>query len=156
MVYIPVGLPGCGKTTWAREKIASRVRRGDSRTELVRLSRDDLRAMLTVGYTAPQRQFEDMLTVVFDAALLALLERRADVIVDATNLNSRYRYDLTSLVERCDARWELVDFTAVPLQTCIARDAQRTGIAHVGEQVIRDMHARYLAAPGVSPRAAES
>lgn len=146
LVHILIGLPGSGKTHWAREQIRAHLdAAGGAPEALVRLSRDDLRAMMTVGYGKPIRGFEDVLTAAFDAALTVLLMQGSDVILDETNLNPRFLRSRLDLIKSCGAQWRTVLFTHVPLETCIARDAQRTGSARVGEQVIRDMHARYLA-----------
>jgi tRNA uridine 5-carbamoylmethylation protein Kti12 len=144
LVRITVGLPGCGKTSWARAEIQRHLDAGEDPKRLVRLSRDDMRAMMTVGYGPTVPTFENIITDMIDAALILLLIRRVDVILDATNLNPGYLRAQQATIERGGGRWELVDFTDVPLETCIERDAQRTGSARVGEDVIRSMAKRYL------------
>lgn len=144
-VYIPVGLPGCGKTRRAREMIAAHLAAGYPRSDLVRLSRDDLRTMMTNGYGKPQRGFEDMVSAAFDVMLAALLSRGVSVIVDATNLNPRYRAELIARVTNSGAEVVLDDLTGIPLSVCIARDGLRSGVARVGPEEIRRLHERYIA-----------
>ena len=155
LVYLPVGLPGCGKTAWASRCIAEHRSAGGRRADFVRLSRDDLRAQLTVGYRDPEGNFEDLVTVMRNAMLTALLGRRCPtVVMDETNLDPRHLRPLIATIANFGARWELVDFTGVPLETCVARDAAR-GMRHqVGEAVIRKLHGRWIA-PGATLVTAE-
>jgi predicted kinase len=127
------GLPGSGKTTWARQQPGA-----------VRVNRDDLRRMLHgryVGASWAERQ----VTQVQRAAVEALLCAGSNVICDDTNLRGRAVRDLAELAMRCGADVVIRDFTDVPVEECIARDAVRSEGERVGEQVIRNMHERYLA-----------
>src|SRR6201995_3680924 len=74
-LLITRGLPASGKTTFAR-KLQPRV---------VRVNRDDLRIMLH-GRRLLTESAEDQVTHVQRLTVEALLARRADVIVDDTNL----------------------------------------------------------------------
>jgi predicted kinase len=133
------GLPGCGKTTRARAWVA-----GDP-TRRARYNRDDARIMLHGGRLATADQ-EKQVTVARDAAVTALLKRGVDVVVDDTTLAQRYARDLRKLAARAGADFVVWDMTDVQVEVCIERDRERTGTAaFVGEQVIRDMHRRYLA-----------
>jgi predicted kinase len=69
------GLPGSGKTTWARQQVGA-----------VRVNRDDLRRMLHgrhLGYARAEAQ----VTVAHRALVAALLEAGVNVICDDTNLS---------------------------------------------------------------------
>jgi predicted kinase len=137
-LIITRGLPGSGKTTHARAWVA-----GD-RANRARVNRDDLRAMLDdsafeKGVTEPR------ILAARDAAILGLLGKGLSVICDDTNLPQRTARDLARLARRARADFCVCDYTDVPLETCIARDAARTDKRPVGETVIRDMHIRYLA-----------
>jgi predicted kinase len=134
-LYITRGLPGCGKTYEASAWVAEAP---DCRA---RVNRDDLRGMVhdslhIKGVTEPR------IISVRDAAISALLRKGVDVVSDDTNLPSRTVRDLSKLAARAGAGFEVWDLTNVPLEMCIARDAARE--RPVGEQVIRDMHTRYL------------
>ncbi|MEU4224370.1 AAA family ATPase [Nonomuraea sp. NPDC026600] len=134
-LYITRGLPGCGKTYRASAWVAESP---DSRA---RVNRDDLRGMVhdslhIKGVTEPR------IIAVRDAAISALLRKGVDVVSDDTNLPSRTVRDLAKLAKRAGADVEVWDLTDRPLETCITRDAIRE--RSVGEQVIRDMHTRYL------------
>jgi predicted kinase len=125
------GLPGSGKTTWAR-----------AQPHAVRVDRDDLRQMLhggelSVGWA------EQQVTAVQHAAVRALLASGANVICDDTNLRARYVRALAEVAAQCGAEVVIKDFTDVPLDVCLDRDAVRE--RPVGEKVIRRMHDRFLA-----------
>jgi predicted kinase len=126
------GLPGSGKTTWAK-----------TQHRAVRVNRDELRRMLHGGWTG-EDWAERQVTKAQRATIEALLKAGANVISDDTNLSAKAVRDLTKLAARVGADAEVVDFTHVSLQTCIQRDAQRAEGERVGEQVIRRMHERYL------------
>ena len=137
------GLPGSGKTTWARERPAARV------------NRDDLRLMLH-GAAGYQGWAERQVTVAEHAQIEALLRAGVDVVCDDTNLRHRTVRDLHDLAVRAGATFAVHDLTEVPLEVCLARDAARTDRPPVGAAVIRDMHRRYLAGrrlplPGPAP-----
>lgn len=141
-LWITCGLPASGKTSWAREFLESRPL-----GEVLRLSRDDLRRMaLPTGYREPVAAAETRITIMQHAALRALLFAGYDVIADDTNLSAQHVHALTRSAQSVGAEVETVDFTGVDVEECVRRDAARPARDHVGETVIRQMHARYLTA----------
>jgi len=140
-LFITRGLPASGKSTWARKQLAGR-----ELGEIVRLNRDDLRRMgLNPESRRPVHHAEQRISAMRDASLSALLTAGCDVIVDDTNLQAKYVRQLMLLAGQAGAEVEFVDFTEVPLKECIRRDAEREGVAQVGEQIIREMHGRFIA-----------
>jgi predicted kinase len=134
-LHVTRGLPGSGKTHWAKAWVA------EDPAARARVNRDDLRGMIhdgrfVKGVTEPQ------IVAARDAVILGLLRRGADAVSDDTNLPQRTVRDLARLARQAGAGLEVHDFTDVPLDLCIERDAARDRT--VGEQVIRDMHARFL------------
>lgn len=125
------GLPGSGKSTWARLQ-----------PNAVRVSRDELRLMLHGGWTGLP-ECEDEVTEVQLATIRTLLHRGRDVIVHDTNLRPADVRLLEGVAVSCRATFGIKNFTHVPLETCIERDAARS--EPVGEAVIRGMHDRHLA-----------
>lgn len=137
------GLPGSGKTTWAK------AQRG------VRVNRDDLRRMLHGGHLG-EGWAEKQVTVAHRAQVEALLKAGADVICDDTNLRARVVRELAEIAVDCGAHVVLRDFTDVPLEVCLERDAARPDAERVGPEVIQRMHDRFLAGrrePLVLPQA---
>jgi predicted kinase len=127
------GLPGSGKTTWAKQQGGH-----------VRVNRDDLRRMLHGGPLF-QGWAEVQVTLAQRAQVEALLRAGINVICDDTNLRAKAFRDLADLGRLCGARVEVHDFTDVPVEECIARDAARPEGERVGEEAIRSMWQRYLA-----------
>src|SRR3981081_809671 len=108
-IVILRGLPGSGKTTYAKEWI------GTNPLKHTRISKDELRAMLVNGY--------DPLTELFvqaarDALIASCIDHERPVIIDDTNLNPKHIESIKRHFE-WRATIEIVDFTDVALQTCI-------------------------------------
>ncbi len=133
-LLITRGLPASGKTTFARKL----------QPGVVRVNRDDLRRMLH-GQRLFTQWAESQVTQAQRAAVEALLRARASVIVDDTNLRSRTVREWAEMAVRYGASFEVHDFTDVPLQECLRRDAERPEDDRVGEGPIRRMHERFLA-----------
>lgn len=126
-----LGLPASGKTTFAKE-----LQQAEGH---VRVNKDDLRKMLH-GLRPWNRADEDVTAQVSDALIFMLLNRGRSVVCDDTNFE-RLEW-LRQIASNASAKLTLVDFTAVPVQTCIERDARRPTLARVGEGVIRKMAER--------------
>jgi predicted kinase len=133
-LLITRGLPASGKTTFARKL----------QPGVVRVNRDDLRRMLH-GRRLFTQWAEGQVTHAQRATAEALLRAHADVIVDDTNLRARTVREWAELAARFGATFEVHDFTDVPLEECIRRDADRDETDRVGADAITRMHDRYLA-----------
>lgn len=132
------GLPGSGKTTWARAQLAA-VPPG----QLAACSRDEIRRMLhnATPYTPVT---ERQVTLVQHATIRTLLQTGVSVIVHDTNLIPNHLHALGDLARRCAAEFQIQDFTHVPLELCIERDQLRDH--PVGSWFIRQAHEQLLAA----------
>lgn len=136
------GLPGSGKTYWAKERVDTANPPGS----VIRVNRDDLREMALYNhYREPIADLEQIITRMQHAAIGAALHAGRDVISDDTNLRARYVRSLMEVALANGARWEICDFTDVPVEICIARDTDRVGRARVGAETIMRMHRQYLA-----------
>lgn len=139
VLFIPRGLPASGKSTASREMIARQPV-----GSIVRLNRDDIRAMMFgPEYRRPTFEAEKLVSLVEHGPIEALLRAGSDVIVDDTNLRTRFVKDLMVIAERSGATVKIMDeFLDVPLSECLRRDQQREN--PVGDAVICGMHEKYL------------
>lgn len=142
MLIITMGLPGCGKSTWAKQ-VVEEDRKAGYRS--VRVNRDLFRTML--HFDEWSKENEQLTVVARNATLNAILAERdpgVTVICDDTNLDPYVVDELRKIAGKNNHAFLIKDFTDVPLHVCIDRDSQRTGKARVGAKVILDMHAKYL------------
>jgi len=129
------GIPGSGKTTFARELIAANP-------SYLRLNNDELGEMLGLVRS------EMAATLLVD--ITTFLAKRAietgnSLLVDNTNLSAAARLHMELLASTCGVplRWMYFD-DSLDLDLCLHRNAQRTGVARVPDDVIRAMHAQYM------------
>ncbi|WP_416211120.1 AAA family ATPase [Frankia sp. Cr2] len=145
---ITQGLPGSGKSTWARDRVRQ-IRTEGHQAGIV--GRDMIRDMLGVDHYGNDID-ERTVTLVQHSLVECLLLANIDVVVDDTNLNPVCRDRLRNLATRVSANFSVVDFTWVALEICIERDKRRPprvpfgcAGAQVGEHVIRDLNVQHLA-----------
>jgi predicted kinase len=134
-LYMTVGLPASGKTTWVLDKLK------ESPGAYKRVNKDDLRAMLDGGKWS--RDNEKFVLSVRDGIIESALGSGKHVIVDDTNLAPKHEERLRQLAKQHGAAFEIVDFTHIAVEECIERDRKRQN--YVGEKVIRDMWRQFLA-----------
>lgn len=136
-----LGLPGSGKTTWARQQLAAAPL-----GTLMRVNRDDLRRMtLPADYRKPERKIEHWVSLTIDLIVNRLLSSGISVIADNTNLAPEHLRRVLTVAQQAGATWRVVDFTDVPLETCIARDALRDEADRVGREVIVRLYEQRIA-----------
>ena len=128
------GLPGCGKSTWAR------ARMDENKGAYKRVNKDDLRLML--DNNAWSKSNEKFLLKVRDFVIAEALSAGKHVICDDTNLHEKHEKRLHEIAKEHSAMFQIHDMTDVPLDSCIERDLQRP--KSVGEKVIRSMWKQYL------------
>ncbi len=134
-LYILCGVPGCGKTTWAREFAYQRFEE-----DIRYVSRDEIRfSIIKDGedYFSHEKEVYRK----FAETITETLIDGFNVIADATHLNEFSRRKLTQSIDRRYTDYEIVYVVFnVDLPTCLERNAQRTGRACVPEQNIRNMY----------------
>lgn len=138
-IYMTIGLPASGKSTWAKQKLA------DNPGAYKRVNKDDLRASIDGGKWS--RDNEKFILFVRDLIVVAALKEGKHVIVDDTNLAPKHQERLKQLARENGAEFVIQDFCDVPVDECIARDQKRPN--YVGEKVIRSMWKQFIAAPVV-------
>jgi predicted kinase len=132
-VTLTKGLPGSGKSTWAKQII------DENPSFFKRINKDDLRAMLDNGKFSSSN--EKFILKIRDSLILMALDDGKHVIIDDTNLHPKHTERIKELING-KARLVIKDFTDVPLDVCIERDLKRTN--SVGEKVIRSMYNKFL------------
>ena len=125
------GLPASGKSTWAREMTKKGYKR---------VNRDDLRSMVDDGVWSKKNE------IFIIGCRNEIISNAAaggySVIIDDTNLDPKNENDLRAIASLLDMKFEIKDFTDVPVDECIERDRKRA--ASVGKQVIMRMYNKYL------------
>jgi predicted kinase len=139
-VIIMRGLPGSGKSTYAKQLVA------EAPNTYKRINRDDLRAMFDNSHWSKGN--EKFVKKIRDVLIIKALEEGKHVIVDDTNLSSTNETRVRQLVHEFNKQHndtvvvEVKEIEA-PLEECIRRDAQRPN--PVGAQRIREMHRQFYA-----------
>ena len=126
------GIPASGKSTWAKEQVAN------SNGSIVRVNKDDLRAMLHCGKFSKEREKQ-----ILDARNYLIVSHLKDgksVIVDDTNFAQKHIDYFAETAKQYGAKFEIVDFHLCPREA-IKRDAARPN--PVGASVVMDMYLNY-------------
>jgi predicted kinase len=129
------GIPGSGKSTVARAWVA------ENPGWRVRVNRDDIRFQLYGIYWGLLREQEETVTTVQHAQVTAALKAKLSVVIDDTNLRAQTLKDWLSKAEKFKIPLRVQDIDT-PLEVCIERDRLRD--RSVGEDVVRNFHARYI------------
>ena len=129
VIYVMKGLPASGKTTYARGYTS----------QVKRVSKDDLRAMIGGSYT---EESEEFIKSVRDFLIDHALEQGFSVVVDDTNLNPAHLEVFREIAKRHNAHVEVVGMDT-PVFECIERDLVRPN--SVGAVVIMSMYEKWYA-----------
>jgi len=142
-LYILCGIPGCGKSTWAREKLKENMNPIEPKWTYV--SRDEVRFSMIKeedDYFAKEKQ-------VFGEYVRRICESLKDTytvntIADATHLNKISRDKLINAIYRMCPELDfdiVMVYFDIPVEVCIFRNNKRSGRARVPENVIKNMYA---------------
>lgn len=136
-LQITVGLPASGKTSWAKGQLKKHK-------DTVAFSYDDFR-MMCFNDVQNGSKGEDLVRTMCKANVVSALVAGYNVIIHNTNLTDRSKNGWQQLaddfnhVDKRKVQFEIVDFTKVPVDTCIGRDNMRTGYERVAPPVIWNM-----------------
>ena len=131
-VWLMSGLPGSGKSTWIKNKIAEKGGFWASR-DAMRFSmvRED-----EPYFERENEVFNAWIAQICDALNNPLIE---DIYIDATHLNDRSREKTLSRLPKDNIQKITNVVFKVPIETCLERNALRSGREVVPESAIRDM-----------------
>jgi predicted kinase len=121
-LYILVGLPGSGKTTWAHETGGVPHLRAEPGDRLLIVSTDELREVLLGDERAMGRN--DFVFASFYGHIAALLDDRRDVIADSTGLDVDVRRRLARVAREHGAQPRILLFDPGP-GVALRRNAAR-------------------------------
>ena len=128
-MYMVIGAPGCGKSTYIKNHLKE--------NEMV-ISRDKIRFGLlkdTDEYFSKEKEVYNE----FIKQINAAIADNKDFYVDQTSLNAAARNKLFNQLIKKPDKIIGIYFTT-PLDTILQRNAQRTGRALVPENVVIDMY----------------
>ncbi len=130
-ILILIGIPGSGKSTWAKDFVRSN-------SDWIRVNRDDFRDMLKTSQTC-ENKVEDMITGLVSDVISSSLSRKLNVIVDNTNLKIKY---INAIIEEfkysANINYRVFDISK---DKAIERDRNRD--KKVGALVINKMYKDY-------------
>ena len=135
------GSPGAGKSTWIKEH----------NLQDYALSPDEIRLMCSSPELQPTGEFKISQdpkneNVVWDI-LFKLLEQRMSrgefTVIDATCSKTKDIQKYKDLAEQYRYRMHIVDFTDIPLETCLAQNKMRAELKQVPNEAIRNIYARF-------------
>lgn len=143
-LYVLCGIPGCGKSTWVKNRMAENTSSTDSKW--VYVSRDEVRFSMIKeedDYFSKEKQ-------VFEEFVNRLCGNLSDawtqnVIADATHLNETSRDKLINAIRRKRPNLPLhitMVYFDIPLEVCKFRNDKREGRAHVPDEVMDKMYAQ--------------
>lgn len=130
-----VGLPGSGKSTWAKQFLVNNI---DSKIKWQRVSRDDIRIMCR--NTEFDIENENYITEVETLMVRSAIENGFNVLVDATHIDVKFRNKWHRLAQEFGDIVVIEKGFNVPLDICLKRNSQRN--RHVPEDIIQKMYVR--------------
>jgi len=132
-LYLLIGLPGSGKSSWAREN--------RSRLHAVVVGSDEIRREF--GANGQDFFHDDLVFAEVERRARSLLQTGRSVILDATHFERNYRSYALDLTREIDADRVAIWFD-VPLAVCLQRNARRSnrtyGDRPVPEEYLRTLH----------------
>lgn len=134
-IVLTRGIPASGKSTFARKWVA------EDPDWRVRINRDDTRKMVTDKFWGLSRHQEETMTLLQLAMARAAIAAKLSVIVDDTNLRASTVRTWMELADELGVEFVVEDID-VDVEEAVARDKARE--RHVGEDVIRDFHKRFI------------
>ena len=129
-LIILVGIPGCGKTTYANKFLRKK--------NTFVLSSDTIRKQV-FGDENAQYNNKLIFSILFKRAR-SKLKQGMNVVIDATNISSATRKETLAYFSDLDLQ-KIATVINAPIEVCISRDQKRT--RSVGEEGVMKLAGRY-------------
>lgn len=137
-LHITRGLPGSGKTTYARAM------------NIPGVSRDDIRRILFGKLYGQPGVDEKLVTIAADAIVISLLMEGHNVVVHDTNLPDQFVYHWQNLARTLGVDFQIHDMRNVPLEVCHRNNMTRLGTdTWVPSDEIDKMYDAYIKPLGI-------
>lgn len=135
-VWLLVGIPGSGKSTWVNKKLHE-LEAGSA----VVISRDMIRFGILEQCGGDYFAYEDEVWDLFVRSIQSSIDHPfiEDIFVDATHISKGSRNKILNAINLNGAEKNCVVFK-VPLEICLERNATRTGLALVPDKAIHNMY----------------
>lgn len=134
-LFIPVGVPGCGKSTFYKENF--------NNANMRYVSRDEIRMNL-IHDDDDYFKYEKEVFRRYASEIANCLKNEKNVYADATHLNHPSRAKLVNALARMGLTLDKYNIVFIyfdtALETCFERNQYRSGRACVPEDAVRDMH----------------
>ncbi len=146
-VIMTIGLPGSGKTTWAKEFVKNNP-------SYKRINKDDLRSLLD-GEDNFTKENEKFVIKTEEQLIRLCLSENKNVILDNTHLVNKHKNRIQELIsaykkgKNLSIELEIKSFIETPLEICIQRDLIRPN--SLGAEKITDMWFKYRKDNGLVP-----
>jgi predicted kinase len=134
-LFVCRGLPGCGKSTWAKILV------DQSKFAIRRVNKDDLRSMIDNNNWDGNKS-ESFILSCRDAIIENALLAGFSVVNDDTNFHPKHEARLKELADKHGAELEVVDFSGVSPEICVRRDKKRA--KPVTAKVIWSMYNQFI------------
>src|SRR5271170_1778777 len=129
-VELLVGIPGSGKSTYAKQVVAK------DPSNWVRINNDDLRAMLNGSVWTSE--YEKMITDARNYLIRDALKRGKNVIIDNLNINRRHFDDVCKIAKSVNADIQVFEKAFyIELDEAMERNSKREGAARVPDDVVK-------------------
>lgn len=133
-LFLMVGIPGSGKSTWIANQIDSL-----EQEQYKVISRDEIRfAMLKPGedyFLHENAVFAQFIKSINDA----IANKVQYIFIDATHISPGSRAKVLQRVREPASTSLVVEVFNTPLETCLERNSKRTGLANVPAASIKSM-----------------
>ena len=125
-----VGIPGSGKSTYAKQVIAK------DPANWARINNDDLRAMLNGSVWSAD--YEKFITDTRNYLIRDALKRGKNVIIDNLNINRRHFDDVSKIAKSVNVDVQIYEKAFfIELEEAMERNAKREGTARVPDDVVK-------------------